>query len=149
MKAHQTVDYHIKAAWHAISRMYNAQAVKHEMTASIGYVLLNIDVEKGTSATKIAPLLGLETRSLTRMLKTMEEDKMIYREADLNDKRGVKIKLTEEGKRKREVARKTVIAFNKMIQENISSAKLEVFFEVIEEINKLVESKKSYQEIEV
>ncbi|MDO1446244.1 MarR family transcriptional regulator [Rhodocytophaga aerolata] len=149
MKAHQTVDYHIKAAWHAISRMYNAQAVKHEMTASIGYVLLNIDVEKGTSATKIAPLLGLETRSLTRMLKTMEEDKMIYREADLNDKRGVKIKLTEEGKRKREVARKTVIAFNKMIQENISSAKLEVFFEVIEEINKLVENKKSYQEIEV
>jgi DNA-binding MarR family transcriptional regulator len=149
MKAHQTVDYHIKAAWHAISRMYNAQAIKHDMTASIGYVLLNIDVEKGTSATKIAPLLGLETRSLTRMLKTMEDNKMIYREADLNDKRGVKIKLTEEGKRKREVARKTVIAFNKMIQENISSAKLEVFFEVIEEINKLVENKKNYQEIEV
>jgi hypothetical protein len=54
MKAQETVDYHIKTAWHAISRMYNAQAIKHEMTASIGYVLLNIDVENGTAATKIA-----------------------------------------------------------------------------------------------
>jgi MarR family transcriptional regulator, organic hydroperoxide resistance regulator len=149
MKAQETVDYHIKAAWHAISRMYNAQAIKHGMTASIGYVLLNIDVEKGTAATKIAPLLGLETRSLTRMLKTMEENGMIYRQADEKDKRGVKIKLTEEGKRKREVARRTVIAFNKMVQENISSAKLHVFFEVIEEISRLVENKKQYQEIEM
>ena len=149
MKAKETVDYQIKSAWHAISRMYNAQAIKHDMTASIGYVLLNIDVEKGTSATKIAPLLGLETRSLTRMLKAMEENGMIYREADTLDKRGVKVKLTEEGKRKREVARKTVIAFNEMIKEQIPQSKLQVFFEVIEEISRLVENKKYYQAIEM
>jgi DNA-binding MarR family transcriptional regulator len=148
MKAKETVDYHIKSAWHAISRMYNAQAIKHNMTASIGYVLLNIDVENGTAATKIAPLLGLETRSLTRMLKAMEENGMIYREADEKDKRGVKIKLTEEGKRKREVARKTVIDFNKKIKDQIPESKLQVFFEVIEEISSLVENKKFYQEVE-
>jgi DNA-binding MarR family transcriptional regulator len=148
MKAKETVDYHIKSAWHAISRMYNAQAIKHNMTASIGYVLLNIDVDNGTAATKIAPLLGLETRSLTRMLKAMEENGMIYREADEKDKRGVKIKLTEEGKRKREVARKTVIDFNKKIKDQIPESKLKVFFEVIEEISSLVENKKIYQEVE-
>jgi DNA-binding MarR family transcriptional regulator len=149
MKAKETVDYHIKTAWHAISRMYNAQAVKHEMTASIGYVLLNIDVEKGTAATKIAPLLGLETRSLTRMLKSMEDNGMIYREADEKDKRGVKIKLTEAGRKKREIARKTVIEFNQMVKSQIPTDKLEVFFEVIEEVSKLVENKKYYQEIEL
>ncbi len=149
MKAQETVDYHIKTAWHAISRMYNAQAAKHDMTASIGYVLLNIDVEKGTPATKIAPLLGLETRSLTRMLKTMEEDGMIYRQADEKDKRGVKIKLTEEGKRKREIARRTVINFNRIVKEQIPENKLKVFFEVIEDISKVIENKKNYQEIEI
>jgi DNA-binding MarR family transcriptional regulator len=151
MKAQETVDYHIKTAWHAISRMYNAQAIRHDMTAAIGYVLLNIDVEKGTAATKIAPLLGLETRSLTRMLKSMEESGLIYREADEKDKRGVKIKMTEEGKRKREIARRTVINFNRMVQDHISAEKLKVFFEVIEEISKVVEkeNKKIYQEIEI
>jgi DNA-binding MarR family transcriptional regulator len=131
--------------------MYNAQAIKHDMTAAIGYVLLNIDVEKGTAATKIAPLLGLETRSLTRMLKSMEESGLIYREADEKDKRGVKIKMTEEGKRKREIARRTVINFNRMVQDPIPAEKLKVFFEVIEEISKVVEkeNKKIYQEIEI
>jgi DNA-binding MarR family transcriptional regulator len=148
MKAQETVDYHIKTAWHAISRMYNVQAMKHEMTMSIGYVLLNIDIEKGTAATKIAPLLGLETRSLTRMLKTMEENGLIYREADEKDKRGVNIKMTAEGRRKREIARNTVIEFNTRVKDQISASKLDMFFEVIEEISKLVENKKYYQEIE-
>ncbi|HMG89981.1 MAG TPA: hypothetical protein VK589_07970, partial [Chryseolinea sp.] len=69
MRREETVDHNIKSAWHAISRMYNQQAGKHEITTSIGFVLLNIHSD-GTPATKIAPLMGLEARSLTRMLKT-------------------------------------------------------------------------------
>lgn len=142
MKPKETVDYNIKACWHAISRMYNAQAAKHEMTASIGYVLLNIDTEKGSPATKIAPLLGLESRSLTRMLKSMEEEGLIFRVTDEKDKRGVNIFLTEEGKRKKEIARKTVKSFNYMVREHIPQEKLEIFFEVIDEINRLIENSK-------
>jgi DNA-binding MarR family transcriptional regulator len=78
MTPEETVDYNIKVAWHAISRMYNTQAAKHDITTSIGFVLLNIDQENGTPATKIAPLLGLETRSLTRILRSMEERGLIY-----------------------------------------------------------------------
>ncbi|MGB5928950.1 MAG: MarR family transcriptional regulator, partial [Cyclobacteriaceae bacterium] len=48
MKREESVDYNIKAAWHAIARMYNQQAVKHDITTSIGFVLLNIDSSEGT-----------------------------------------------------------------------------------------------------
>ena len=145
MKPRETVDYNIKASWHAISRMYNAAASRHQITAAIGFVLLNIDQEHGTPATKIAPLLGLETRSLTRMLKTMEEKGLVYREADDKDRRSVKILLTEKGKAKREVSRQTVRNFNHLVRENISSEKLAVFFEVIDEINRLVEGRRFEQ----
>ena len=74
MRREETVDYAIKAAWHAIARMYNQQASKHDITMSMGFVLLNIHSE-GTPATKIAPLMGLEARSLSRLLKSMEEKK--------------------------------------------------------------------------
>ncbi|NJL12645.1 MAG: hypothetical protein HC913_06380 [Microscillaceae bacterium] len=73
MKREETLDYNIKAAWHAIARMYNAEAAKFNLTVSVGYILLNIDLEKGTPATKIAPLLGLEARSITRTLRNMEK----------------------------------------------------------------------------
>lgn len=144
MKREETIDYNIKATWHAIYRMYNQQALKNNITTSIGFVLLNIDSDKGTAATKIAPLLGLEIRSLTRMLKNLEEKKLIYKEPDEFDRRSVRIYLTEEGKLKKEISRKTVIKFNKKIKENISEEKLKIFFEVLQNINKLLEEKKIY-----
>jgi DNA-binding MarR family transcriptional regulator len=137
MRKEETVDYHIKAAWHAISRMYNQQASKHDITTSIGFVLLNIHSEEGAPATKIAPQMGLEARSLTRMLKTMEEKKLIYREQDPIDKRSVRIFLTGLGKRKKEISRETVLNFNNKVRDVLVPAKLEVFFEVMQEINQL------------
>ena len=136
MRREETVDHNIKSAWHAISRMYNHQAGKHEITTSIGFVLLNIHSD-GTPATKIAPLMGLEARSLTRMLKTMEEKKLIYREPDPTDKRSVRIFLTELGKKKKEVSRETVLFFNNKVREVVPESKLKVFFEVMTEINQL------------
>ena len=137
MKADKTVDHHIKSGWHAISRMYNSYAAPFDMTMAIGYVLLNID-RKGTPATKIAPALGLEARSLTRMLKTLEDKKWIRRESDDDDRRVVNVYLTEEGKRKRELAKEGVIAFNNAIYEKIGEEKLAIFFEVMQKVSEVV-----------
>ena len=137
MKADKTVDYHIKSGWHAISRMYNSYAAPFDMTMAIGYVLLNID-RKGTPATKIAPALGLEARSLTRMLKTLEDKKWIRRESDDDDRRVVNVYLTEEGKKKRELAKEGVIAFNNAIYEKIGEDKLAIFFEVMQKVSEVV-----------
>jgi DNA-binding MarR family transcriptional regulator len=147
MRREETVDYNIKAAWHAIARMYNQQAVKHEITMSMGFVLLNINFEEGTPATKIAPLMGLEARSLTRLLKSMEEKGLIYREADATDKRLVRIVLTKEGKRKREISKQTVLRFNEAVREQIEGSKLDVFFEVLQQINRMIEKNNIYQKV--
>jgi len=108
------------------------------MTMAIGYALLHID-KNGTSATKIAPALGLESRSLTRMLKTLEDKKWIRREANFKDKRVVKIFLTELGKKKRDQARQGVILFNEIVYERLGQEKLDHFFEVMESINSLLD----------
>lgn len=67
----------------------------------MGFVLINIDSTEGTAATKIAPQMGLESRSLTRLLKTMEEKDLIKKVQDQADKRSVKVFLTEKGKQKK------------------------------------------------
>ncbi|MBH8559180.1 MarR family winged helix-turn-helix transcriptional regulator [Hymenobacter negativus] len=146
MKPEETVDYNIKVAWHAISRMYNTQAAQNDITTSIGFVLLNIDQERGTPATKIAPLLGLETRSLTRILRSMEEKGLIYKQADSVDKRSVRIFLTELGLEKKEVSRQTVRHFNLKIREKIPQSQLDVFFKVSAQITSMIESKTLFEE---
>jgi DNA-binding MarR family transcriptional regulator len=144
MKREETVDYNIKASWHAIARMYNQQAIKYGGTMSIGFALLNIHTEEGTPATKIAPMMGLEARSLTRLLKSMEEKGLIYRETDKNDKRSVRIRLTKEGKKNKEKAKGTVLRFNEAIREEIDDEKLNAFFDVLRKINQIIERNNIY-----
>ncbi|MEN8251449.1 MAG: MarR family transcriptional regulator [Bacteroidota bacterium] len=135
MKPEETIDYHVRANWLAIYRMYNQIGLKHDISTSLGFVLLNIHSEEGTPATKIAPLMGLESRSLTRMLKSMETKGLIYKKQDEKDRRSVRIFLTEEGKRRKEISRKTVRGFNDKIREKIPLKDLEKFFEVMTKVN--------------
>jgi DNA-binding MarR family transcriptional regulator len=139
MKKEETVDYPIKSAWHAISRMYNQQAAEEGFTTAIGFVLININSKEGTPATKIAPLIGLETRSLTRMLKTMEEKGLIYKRADPVDKRSVRMFLTEEGKRKKEISVQSVKRFNEQVRAALTEEELASFFGVISKIQKVID----------
>ena len=139
MKKEETVDYPIKSAWHAISRMYNQQAAEEGFTTAIGFVLININSKEGTPATKIAPLIGLETRSLTRMLKTMEEKGLIYKKADPVDKRSVRMFLTEEGKRKKEISVQSVKRFNEQVRAALTEEELASFFGVISKIQKVID----------
>jgi len=146
MRREETVDYAIKATWHAIARMYNQQAARHDITMSMGFVLLNIHAD-GTPATKIAPLMGLEARSLTRLLKSMEEKGLICRETDPGDKRMVRIVLTREGKKKKEKSRETVLRFNEAVSSQISKTRLNAFFQVLQDIQKVLEKSNVYQDI--
>lgn len=147
MKREETVDYQIKAAWHGIARMYNQQAIKYGGTMSIGFALLNIHTEEGTAATKIAPLMGLEARSLTRLLRSMEEKGLIYRETDKNDKRSVRVRLTKEGRKSKEKARETVLRFNEAVRNELPASKLNDFFEVLQGINRIIERNDVYDKV--
>ena len=145
MRREETVDYHLKTAWHAIARMYNQQAMQYGGTMSIGFALLNIHGDEGTPATKIGPLMGLEARSLTRLLRSMEDKGLIIRRGDVADKRSVRILLTREGKKRREKARETVLRFNEAVREVIPERKLEVFFDVVQHINRVIERNNIYE----
>lgn len=139
MKPTDTIDFHIRWAWHKIHRMYNNEASQNGFTMSIGYALLNIDRKEGTPSTKLGPLMGMEPRSLTRTLKSMEQQGFIERKPDKYDRRMVRIYLTDLGLEKREVSRRTVIQFNEALRDKISNADLTAFFRVMNTVNQALE----------
>ena len=96
MTKDQSIVHHLRATWQAIAKMYNEQAAKYDSTMAMAFVLLNIDMENGTASTAIAPQIGMETTSLSRILKKMEDKGSIYRQAHPIDGRSVIIKLTEQ-----------------------------------------------------
>ncbi|MDP4826990.1 MAG: MarR family transcriptional regulator [Flavobacteriales bacterium] len=138
MKPEETIDFHIRWLWAKISRLYNAEASKHDGSMSIGYVLLNIDKE-GTFSTKLGPKMGMESRSLTRTLKTMEENELIERRTDPDDRRMVRVFLTDKGQAMREESKRTVLELNEHVRNNIDPEKFAVFLDVVKEMNRLVD----------
>ena len=140
----KTIDYTLRATWQAVARMYNDEASNYGATMATGFTLLSIDKEGGTPSTTLGPKMGMEATSLTRTLKSMEEKGLIYRKPNPEDGRGVLIYLTEFGKEKRELSKNTVLKFNEVVKQNVSTEKLQDFMEVSDIINELISEKKIF-----
>ncbi|NNE55450.1 MAG: MarR family transcriptional regulator [Flavobacteriales bacterium] len=147
MKPDKTIDFHIRWAWAKISRIYNHEAQKSGGTMSAGYILLSIDKE-GTPSTKLGPKMGMESRSLTRSLKTLEQEGLIYRQADTMDRRKVLVFLTEKGLELREKSKEVVIRFNEFVRLNIDNERLDTFFDVMNELNDLLDKNNIFENLE-
>jgi len=134
----QLVDFVVRHAWHRLSRMYNQKAAEHDITMSIGFILMSIDKE-GTPSTALGPRMGMEPTSLSRTLKTMEDRGFILRKESVEDKRKVLIFLTPVGVEKRREVRNFVVGFNDELTRRVSERKLSVFFEVFNAIDEVIE----------
>lgn len=137
----ETIDSKLKTAWQVVSRMYNAEALLHDATIAMGHFLLNVDSHEGSYASDIAPALGMESTSLSRIIQSLEEKKMIQRIPDKNDKRKIRIILTKRGIMQKELAKNTVRNFNHMAELKIGREKLTDFFKTIDDIVELAEQR--------
>jgi MarR family transcriptional regulator, organic hydroperoxide resistance regulator len=129
MKIQETVDFQIRSTLFAMRRMYNLLASENGTTQGVAYVLINVPKE-GVAATQIAPMMGMGATSLSRLLKTMEEDGLIYRHKDETDKRVVYIRLTEIGVKLRKKVKQVVIDFNKSVMPQLTEDDINSFIKV-------------------
>lgn len=137
VKHQETIDYFLKIVWQTIANRYNQLVTEFGITQSIGYLLINIDEQEGTTVSQAAALLGLKSTSLSRMLSQLEKTGLIYRESNEGDKRSVKIYLTPLGKEKRQMARAVVKEFNNYLNEHIKEADKEYLINILKKINQL------------
>ena len=138
MKPEDTIDFHIRWAWYNISRMYNMQASKFGGSMAIAITILNIEKD-GTPSTKLAPKMGMEPRSLTRMIKTLQDNGVIEKRTDKDDKRMVRLFLTKEGKKLRKQATNIVMQFNQKIREEIPDKELIQCFSTLNMVNQIID----------
>lgn len=115
--------------------MYTEIAKQYGITMALGLTLLNIDPKIGTASTALGPIMGMEPTSLSRLLNSLEDLKLIERKPNPYDGRGVIIHLTQDGLDKRDFIKKHVYAFNLAVEKQLSPRDLEGFYATIEAIN--------------
>lgn len=132
-------DFAIRHLWHKIARLYNQKANQHGVTISVGFILLNVE-KKGTPSTQLGPKMGMEPTSLSRTIKSMEDNGLIRREADPDDGRRVLIFLTELGVEKRKLAKSVIVGFNQKLSGAIPSGMTKTFFEVANRLDAVLDN---------
>ena len=137
-QAQSVIIYQIRKTWLEMSKLYNEIAIEHDITLPMGFTLLAINPEKGTPVTKIAPRMGMEPNSLSRLINSLESKGLIIRKKDKADKRQVFICLTEEGKHMRDLSYKVVFDLNNRLMREIDPQRMQVFLEVIAQVNGIV-----------
>ncbi|MFN2261372.1 MAG: MarR family winged helix-turn-helix transcriptional regulator [Psychroflexus sp.] len=143
----KTIDYILRSTWISVAKMYNEEAAKKDSTMATGFALLSIDPETGTPSTALGPKMGVESTSLSRTLKNMEEKGLIRRKKNPKDGRSVLIYLTDFGKEMRKYSKNVVLTFDEKVKENINPKELEIFIRVAETISDMISEKTIYNDI--
>ena len=138
------IEHALRYTWQSVFKMHNEEAKKYGGTLAHAQALLNLDPNKGTPSTSLGPKMGMQSTSLSRTLKSMEDLKLICRTNNPNDKRGVLIELTQQGLDLRNLAKKNGYKFNKAVYEKIGKKDLDVFLDVMNKINIIIKNKEIY-----
>jgi DNA-binding MarR family transcriptional regulator len=83
----------------------------------------------------------MESTSLSRIIKTLEDEKLIVKKTDKDDKRKVKLLLTQKGKENKELAKNIVRNFNTEISNKIGKNRIDDFFKTINDIITIAEER--------
>ena len=140
----RTIEQEIRYTWLLISKMYNEEAEKFGGSMTVGFALLSLNPKKPIPSTSLGPKMGMESTSLSRTLKFMEEESLIERLPNPDDGRGILIKLTKRGIDYRNYAKDQVMKFNKTIIGDLGEEAINNFFNVINQINKIIKNKKIF-----
>ncbi|MFM7662356.1 MAG: MarR family winged helix-turn-helix transcriptional regulator [Bacteroidota bacterium] len=132
------IDVQVRHAWHRIYRMYNQKALSRGLTISTGFILMNID-KTGTPSTSLGPRMGMEPTSLSRTLKSMEDQGWIRREITSLDKRKVLIFLTNDGLKKRNIVRDFLVDFNDKIYKRATTKEIHGFFKTMQVMDEIID----------
>jgi DNA-binding MarR family transcriptional regulator len=96
--------FSVYAAGHAFTRFYKPLLEPLGLTYPQYLVLLTLWEEDGLPLKAIGERLGLDSGTLTPLLRRMEENGLLTRERDREDERLVRIRLSGRGKRLRSKA---------------------------------------------
>lgn len=142
VKPQDTLDFHLRWAWTKLSRLYNAEADRRGIPFSYVFVLLHTE-RQGTPSTKLGPKMGMESTSLSRTLKGMEAMGLIERRKDANDKRSMRVFLTQNGVAARRQARDLVVSVNDRLRELMGSDAVDRLLIEMKRLNEILDEPNS------
>ena len=102
-------------------------------------ILLLLTLEDGLYQTQIANILGKDRPNITRMIDVLETKGYIRREKDESNRRILKVFLTEEGRKKADIAKPLKDRMNAAQYKNMTDEEILTLINLLRKVRKNIE----------
>lgn len=138
MKPQETIDFHLRWGWTKLSKLYASEAERRGIPFAYVFILLHTE-RNGTPSTRLGPKMGMESTSLSRSLKGLEDLGWIERRPDATDGRIVRVFLTDAGVAARRQARDLVVAVNNYLSQMLGVQSFERLLTELKTLNEILD----------
>ena len=118
------IGLHLAQVQKTVGRAFNEALAEAGGTVPVWLVLHSIARGSPGSQLHIARSVGIEGPTLTRHLDGLEEAGLVVRRRDPDDRRAVRVELTEEGKKLYAALLEAAIAFDRRLTAGLDEAAL-------------------------
>jgi len=108
-----------------VGRAFNDALAEVGGSMPMWFILTNLKGEAWRTQHELARALRIEGPTLTRHLDGLEEEGLVVRRRDANDRRAVSVELTELGKAKHAELLRAVQSFNRRLLAGLSADEIE------------------------
>jgi MarR family transcriptional regulator, transcriptional regulator for hemolysin len=109
----------------AVSRAFNDRLAEAGGSVPAWLILSSLKSNERRTQLDLARAVGIEGPTLTRHLDGLEDNGIVRRVRDGDDRRAVRVELTADGERLFQTLRQAVIAFNRDLTAGLSQTELE------------------------
>ncbi|MBI5879041.1 MAG: MarR family transcriptional regulator [Chloroflexi bacterium] len=128
---------------HQLVRAYElcnqACLAENGVTASQGYTLLSLPQQGYLSMNDLSEAMGLAGSTMTRYVDQLVERGLVYRESDHEDRRVVRVKLTDRGRELRRVVERAMQEFFKQVLDELREEERSALLRTIEQVARAIE----------
>jgi MarR family transcriptional regulator, transcriptional regulator for hemolysin len=119
------IGLHLAQAQKAVARAFNDALAEAGGSVPVWLVLLSAAHGRPGSQLDLARAVGIEGPTLTRHLDRLEESGLVVRKRDPDDRRAIRVELTEAGERLFGDLRQAAIAFDRRLTAGFEEGQLD------------------------
>jgi MarR family transcriptional regulator for hemolysin len=101
-------------------------------------ILLHVEKKKFDTQTELASAIGIESPTLTHHLDAMEHDGLVKRVRDVDNRRAIKVELTEAGREMFSRLHDVAIGFEEQLRTGVSDDEVAVVRSVLDRFGRNV-----------
>jgi MarR family transcriptional regulator, transcriptional regulator for hemolysin len=107
-----------------VGRAFNDALAEAGGSMPMWFILTNLQGDAWRTQNELARAVNIEGPTLTRHLDGLEDEGLVVRKRDANDRRAVSVELTDAGRAKHAELRQAVITFNRRLTSGLDDTEL-------------------------